>query len=373
MATRIWKDVLHPGRQCDSSGRWFAFHHRHIARAHHNVQRMLSRGVPIPCVWEHQDIEAGDTAAAKAAYARHTFGHIAGSRVRGGVLELLHEVPDSKDVRQLAKTRFVSPKVYPGYSDSRGGEYRGTTIAHVAATPTPVQFWQRPFQLSRRKPLYLSYRFEGQTVADEKEDEGTETGTVDGGQFQALVEALRESGLNIPDEVTDIGGLIIAVKASSDAEPMDDFDDKPVDEDDDLLGEDASVAPGDAPPLVMSDRRVSGYIAIERRQLLARADGLFKSGRVDKPTAEKLKRELDAVSLSFSKSGDLKPTRAVARLEAYEELPKGRVWSRSGRGKSRSMSSTRAIDPPDRFVGNEGRSAKSATEFLCEGLPAKKK
>ncbi|HYH65586.1 MAG TPA: hypothetical protein VD866_12890, partial [Urbifossiella sp.] len=170
MAWKEWKEVLLPGRQRDRHGNWFTITRRNIRQADRNVGLMLSRGVSIPTVWEHVKVEAGDTDARKAAYARYTFGHIGGRRINErGALELLHEGRDPRDREQLLKTRFVSPKVCPGYSDSKGGEYRGTTIAHVAATPTPVQFWQRPFgaELSRRKSLYLSYTPEEREMADE--------------------------------------------------------------------------------------------------------------------------------------------------------------------------------------------------------------
>ena len=62
MTIRLWKEVLLPGRQRDRHGSWFRFSRNDILAANRNCNRMLSRGVPIPCVWEHQDVEAGDSA-----------------------------------------------------------------------------------------------------------------------------------------------------------------------------------------------------------------------------------------------------------------------------------------------------------------------
>ena len=255
----IWKEVLLPGRQRSPEGEWYRFGPGHIRRAYRNTVKMLSRGVSLPCVWEHVGVEAGDDDGRKAAYAKHTFGHITAARINGrGALELEHEVPNADDVNTLRAVRFVSPKVYPGYSDSRGGEYRGTTIAHVAATPTPVQFWQRPFELSRGKPLYLSYTPEGRQMADENDDkpEGGKGGDKpeggDGGWLNRLIDALRERGMNIPDEVKDPEQLIIAVKSNGSA--ADDFDD-----DEDLDGGGAVAAAGGGailPP-------VAGWVACE--------------------------------------------------------------------------------------------------------------
>lgn len=373
---RIWKEVLLPGRQRTAAGEWFAFTPADVRRAAANCAKMLSRGVPLPCVWEHQDVEAGDPAEHRARYARHTFGHIAGQRVNArGALELLHVVPDPADARQLKKTRFVSPKVYPGYSDSRGGEYRGATIAHVAATPVPAQTWQRPFALSRRGALYLSYTPGDRPMADETKDDkgggGTGGGGTGGGDLSKLIEALKGAGLNIPDEVTDVPGLIIAVKASGGAGG----DDLGLDDDEEDLGgagtADTQAAPGGA-PMLMSDARAEPLRKATRRDLEHRAQALFRSGRVDRPTAEKLVREARSVSLSFTAAGDLTPTKLVARIEAYEELPKGSVWSRTGgkRPGARELSDTRGVDAPDPVTGKKDLAA--TTDWLCQGLPAKK-
>ena len=115
--------------------------------------------MPVPCCWEHVPAEAGDELSWRSTYAKSVFGFIKGARVndRGG-LDLELDVKDPKDFAQLGKTKYVSPKIYPSYRDSRGNSYVGTTIAHLAATPSPVQFHQRPFDLSMTSagPVLLS-------------------------------------------------------------------------------------------------------------------------------------------------------------------------------------------------------------------------
>lgn len=366
----IWKEVLLPGRQRSPEGEWYRFGPGHIRRAYRNTVKMLSRGVSLPCVWEHVGVEAGDDDAKKAAYARHTFGHITAARINGrGALELEHEIPNADDVDTLRAVRFVSPKVYPGYSDSRGGEYRGTTIAHVAATPTPVQFWQRPFELSRGKPLYLSYTPEGRQMADENDDkpEGgkggdKDKGGGDQGGLSKLIDALREAGMNVPDEVTDIPGLIIAVKASGGIGGGDDLDD-----DDGLIDAPGGGAAGGGAPMMMSDDRAKGYARKDKEDLVRRANRLFSTGRVTRPVRDKLVREIQAVQMSYTRAGDLhNPPKVIARLEAYEELPKNSAWKPTG--DAREMSDTRGVDAPD--LG--GKDTKAVTDFMCAGLPAKK-
>ena len=359
---RIWKEVLLPGRQRDAAGNWFSFSRRDVHAARKNIAKMLSRKVPVPCVWEHLNVEAGDPEEWRARYAKHTFAHVAGHRInaRGG-LELLHDVPDPKDVDQLLKTRFVSPKVYPqGYSDSRGGEYRGATIAHVAATPTPVQYWQQPFRLSRTDALFLSYQPEGRTVAEETKKPAGEGGA--DGDFKALLDALRETGMTIPDEVTDVKGLIIAVKASGGAgvaEPDLDLDDEdaeaetPTDDACDgnregLTGTEAAP-PG---PMMMSATQAAPLIAPTRRDLVNRAEKLFRTGRITKPVAVKLIREAQACEMSFTRAGDLAGNRVADKIAAYEELPKFSAWRpKAGSAKHIDLSDTRGVDAPDQITG----------------------
>jgi hypothetical protein len=375
---RIWKEVLLPGRQRDARGNWFSFSRRDVHAARKNIAKMLSRRVPVPCVWEHLNVEAGDPEEWRARYAKHTFAHVAGHRInsRGG-LELLHDVPDPKDVDQLLKTRFVSPKVYPqGYSDSRGGEYRGATIAHVAATPTPVQFWQRPFQLSRTDALFLSYQPEGRTVAEETKKPAGDAGA--DGDFKALLDALRETGMTIPDEVTDVKGLIIAVKASGGAgaaEPDLDLDDEdaetetPAEPD---VNADTAAAGGGGMPLMMSATQAAPLIAPTRRDLINRAEKLFRSGRITKPVAEDLVRRAKAVDLSFTRAGELANVKVADEIAAYERLPKHMAWKpKAGAADPVELSSTREVAPPKHLTGSND--PKAASEWLCANLPPAKK
>lgn len=371
---QLWKEVLLPGRQRDRFGNWFTVKPKAVREAARNVSKMLSRGVPLPTVWEHQDVEAGDTAAQKAAYAKHTFGHIAGQRINArGALELLHEVRDQGDAAQLLKTRYVSPKLYRGYSDSRGGEYRGTTIAHVAATPTPVQYWQRPFEMSRGQALYLSYT-PGDAMADEKDD-GDKGGKSDdkpkpsgGGGKSTLADviaALKEKGWNIPDEVQDEAGLVIAIKAG----------DGMGDDDSDIDLGDPNTPPGDTAaasgaPMLMSDARAA-LAKSTRSEYEARERACFAAGKIDRPTALQTIRELRAIPMSFTRDGELVPNRIAIRIEEHERLKDGAAWSKDGRrpGDSLELSNTRVEAAPEKLGGPPD---SKVIDFMCAGLPAKK-
>ncbi len=389
----IWKEVLCRGSQRDRFGRWFSVTPRTIADAHRNAKTMFARGVPLPLCWEHQDgIEASSTptrgeAAAlaewKRKYAKYCFGHAGDVRLNHrGNLELRHDVPDPADAKQLLKVKFCSPKLYPSYSDSRGGEYAGTTIAHVAATPTPVQSWQLPYELSRTGALYLSYSPEGSTVPDETpDDKGKGKGKEskdERGELGKLIDALREKGLNIPDEVKDLSGLIIAVKASPECGAKDDLGPEPAPaEDGTMPPTDTAGAPGGSAPMLMSATQAEKFAGLARKDLKARIKDLFTTGRIDRPTAQNLLRRSEAVSLSFTTAGDMVHNEVASQVAAYEQLPKGMTFTaKGGKAAARGLElSTTAVDEPAEMSREEKAAAEviaTQTEFAKQFSPAAK-
>jgi hypothetical protein len=391
---RIWKEVLLPGRQQDRNGRWFTYTTKNIQQAHTNLRKMIDRGWNVPCIWEHQNIEVNSPeewkAEWKANYAKKTFAHLSDSRINArGALEALHDLIDPADAKQLLKTRFVSPKVYPSYSDSRGGRYAGTTIAHVAATPTPVQFWQKPFELSRKDALYLSYA--GDAMAEEsdkkeekvekkdeketpkKKDDG-EPSPDEGNEFSKLVEALTEKGFNIPEEVDDLCKLIIAVKASSTK------NDAMGDELDEGLNSNngaPNTEGAGGPPMLMSatDPKVLAWAPNDRRVLDQRAVSLFNTGRIDRPTCHRLRREVRAVEMSYTAKGDLVQGEIHGELKAFEKLAKGTVWSATGK-RGVDSNELSHVDPDADFrkiagEGSEHETGQTETVKRQEELAAR--
>lgn len=376
---RIWKETLCLGTQQDRDGNVFTFNRRDILQANRNCAKMLSRRVPLPCVWEHQDVDAGDTAARRAAYARYTFGHIAGNRINGrGNLELLHDVPDERDAEQLVKTRFVSPKVCPGFSDSRGGEYRGTTIAHVAATPTPVQFWQKPFRLlSNSRAVYLSYA--EPDMADDNDDKPKGDAEPKGGvsknaELDDLIQALRDKGFTISDKVTSLKELTIAVESGSvgadDGDDDLDLDKAPADDLNLDAGQDAT-SPGQGAPMLMSmtsrdpavRSQVTAWAKDERREVLGRIKGLFQTGRITRPTARQLQRQAGTVEMSFTQ--DAAPVSVLHRkLAELEKLAPNTAWSpkTTAAERARLLSSTTDVDRPAYGVTSKEEEDKVVAE-----------
>jgi hypothetical protein len=371
---QMWKEVLLPGRQRAADGTWFTVTPADIRRAQANAAKMLSRGVPVPCIWEHLNVEAGDPEEWRAKYAKHTFAHVGGARLNGrGALELLHEGRDDRDRDQLLKTRFVSPKLYPSYSDSRGGEYRGATIAHVAATPTPVQTWQRPFELSRANALYLSYLPEGDMPEPKKDD--LPAGGAGKSTLADVIQALRDTGMNIPDEVTDEAGLVIAIKAGG-ASGGDD-DDLDGDGLPDVDGAGATAG-GGGPPMLMSmtDPTARKWAVDERKDMAARIRQAFATGRIDRPTAKQMLRQAGVVEMSFTR--DAEPIcPLLKKIADAEAKPEWSAWSPTTRQDGTSLSTTR-VPAPDKLTGGGGQAeaADDAVERACriagQPVPTKK-
>lgn len=367
MGFRLWKEVLCRGRQQDRFGRWFTVDGGRIQESFRNANKMLERGVPIPCIWEHQQFEAkdADNPEKKARYAKLTFAHVGGARINDrGNLELRHDCSDPADVKQLRKVRYVSPKLCgAGYEDSRGGKYHGTTIAHVAATPTPVQFWQRPFEFSRDQAFYLSYTPEDAAMA--KEDDEGKGGKPKGdegdgnSELGSVIDALREKGITVPDEVIDWTGLVIAIKASGGSKSDDDLG---LDDDDTTA---TTAAPG--APMLMSEERSKPLRTRDQKTAASRIRSLYKSGRITRDVATKKIREAESFEFSYSKAGDTNPNKLDAWIEAREDLPKHSAWKPKGDATDLELSETRVQDPPTHLTGDakgSGNSTKEATDFV---------
>lgn len=426
MGTPVWKEVLCLGRHYDPrAGEWYEFRPAHIKRAHRNFQKMRSRGVPLPACWEHQEgIEAGEMppdadalAEWKRRYARYTFAHALDSRLNErGNLDMLLDVADPTDVPRLEAVKFVSPKVYQaGYWDTKGGEYDGTTIAHVAATPTPVQFWQKPFSvnLSAAEALYLSFAppdapsnppekpaprpgyaeshewsfdawldevgrgaeavelsttehpREGDAVADEKDKGGEkkpEGGEKGGGKktIADVIKALRDYGLNIPEEVEDEAGVIIAIKANgpkaAEAEPEPEPEPAP---------DESGTESAGGPPMLMStldknDSRRKRAVELarpERKDAADRVKALFEAGKIDGPTQRKMLRQAESFELSFTADFEPAGSKWTKLLSEIGTAEKSEPKFRKKSDGSLDLSTT-AVDAPPQLLG------KGTTEGL---------
>lgn len=385
MSIRVWKDTLYPGRQRDKHGTWFTVSRQSTQAAARNCKRMIGRGIRVPCVWEHQPgAEPVEMSAADilASTVKNCFGEIRDAKVdRSGVLWLLHEVYNPADAEMLREKRMqVSPKLYPGFKDSRGGEYRGPVVGHVAATPNPVQFWQKPFELSRGDALLLSYG--ERPMADELDKDDLETETPDAeptepaddlpevpdepiavNELGALIEALRDSGFNIPEEVADVKHLIIAIKAAGKT-GMDSLD----------MGggggQPDATAVGSSPPMMMSDGRT---LADERRRtkkdLAADVKLHCSSGRCTPHEAKKVLRELEATELSFFNDGRMVPNEVALKVKMFGERKAWSAWKPDGKTDAALELSTTTVDHPAELARGDANGTQEATKAILDRIP----
>lgn len=389
MASLLWKDVLWPGSWTWKNGRKLTLKDADIRNAHDEGKRMLRSGLDVPWCWEHQpDAEPVELSAvtyaspeARARWARNTLDYVKDYKVenvagRGPVLFAAIDKSrlSAEDAAALEKCGKVSCRVDSNFVDARGdgNEYRGFTVGHIAITPRPLEPDQGPFRMSstNQSTFYL-----GAAVADEKDDtpseetpasdpapEATETQTPEvNSDVTAVSEALRSIGLNIPDEVSDWPGLVIAIKAGGAPQSQ---------------GDPAALATGEIsgastatsnPPMMMSQAEMQKsrphIVKGDRREIARRIDELVKTGRVAPPVVKKLAAEFEKFELSYA-DGDVAETGVINRLKAYEALPEGMVMKPNA---GFELSSTAAAALPGQFAGEpkdaEAKAAALAQEF----------
>lgn len=414
----VWKETLLPGSMLDpKTGRQFTISEKDIRDAARNIRRMASRkGLRVPVIWEHQDVEENDPEEWKARYAKHTIGRLGDARratpddVRTGLasqvgtLLVRHDIYDLKDAEQLRKTGGVSPKIYRGYLDSTGEEYSGLTVAHSAATPSPVQWWQAPFsiQLSDSEALCLAYPHpaedaetescpsqdlsfddwlaaigepdadepavelsatetpEEPPVADEPKDDAPKGGDGKNSDLKMIIDAIKKAypAARIPDKVANWSDLALVLEAQSGGDDDNDGDEPEPEPEPEPALDDTAGAPGGGAPMMMSTldknpnrkKRALAWkkdeleTARKRIEVAAKGDG--RSAR-DPLAARKLTRRVEsfeAVEMSFTEGEptDQKWLKLVADIEAFEKSqPKFALKS-----EGVSLSSTLGVERP---------------------------
>lgn len=380
MSIRVWKDTLYPGRQRDKHGTWFTVSRRSTQAAARNCKRMIARGIRVPCVWEHQPgAEPVEMSFADqlAHSVKHCFGEVRDAKVdRKGVLWLLHEVYNPADAAMLREKRLqVSPRLYPGFEDSKGGEYRGPVVGHVAATPNPVQFWQKPFELSRGDALLLSYG--DRPMADEKdipEDDGKPDAEpeivtdddlpeepINANGLAALIEALRSVPQlsNIPEEVTDIPGLIIAVKSAAGASAGD-------------IGQagGSETTQGPSVPMMMSDSRTLAHgRQWTKKDLAADVKLHCSTGRCTPAEARKVLREIESFEFSYFRDGKPVPSEVALKIKMFGERPAWSAWRPDGKTDAALELSTTTVDHPAELTKGTAAGVQEAMKAILDRIP----
>lgn len=334
---RFVKDVLYPGTYRLADGRRVTYTPDDVKRMASRVKEMVREGLQIPACWDHQTDAKPDRLAMRAKF---NLGFVEDAEVTPeGYLSLVMDVPGEEDASRLPSVRFVSPEIVRDFVDGSGKKWDGPSITHIAVTPRPVQHKQQAFQPVRMSLDIVRLSLGDYEMAEEMKDEGSEN---KGGEIKELIEALRGAGINVPDEVQDIPGLIIAVKASSgqDGDTMD----TPEEPDEEPIEEASS-------PVIMSLTRK--LVDMEREKLERRIKDLHSNGKVSRPVRDKLLADLKTERLSLTKTGDLGHSKLVSRVEAYEELEGVAFKGRR-----------------DRLGHGEIREAERPTEYNRNGQPS---
>ena len=354
---KFTKDVLYPGTYRLADGRKVTYTRedcRHLAQ---RLADMKAAGLGVPVCWEHQDVEPADRLAHRA---KGTLGWADEAKVApDGYLEFGVDVPVQADADRMPAVRFVSPEISTDWTDGTGRLWPGKSITHLAVTPHPVQPGQKPFaaRLSRGGKVSDKVRLSlGDVMPDEKDDKkndkpkdkaGADKPSADG-SLSALIEALKEKGFMVPDEVASLEDLVIAVKAGSpggagDAPPPP--PEEPV---------------AEASPVMMSlTKRV---VDMERDKLSRRIDAL--KDRIGGKLAGELKAELSRERLSLDGEAKLKAGALLVRIEAYERLAGG--FKPGGKPSRLSLAGEDAEEAADaRGAGKAPESAEEVAEAVA--------
>ena len=313
---RFHKDALYSGTFRLADGRKFVCEPHEIEHYARRLKDMVAAGLGVPLSWEHQGVQPMTAAERRAARAKHVLGWADDATPRGGILDAAFEVPVEADAELMPAVRFISPEITTDFVDGTGRLWPGKSITHFAVTARPVQPGQKAFQRAEAATLSLHrvrLSLGDFDMADEKDDKGKKGKPGDGdgdegggGDIARIADALRESGMTIPEEVKDADGLIIAIKAGM------------------AGGGTPPEAPKEdvtegAPPVVMS--MAGRLLEMERKGLEGRIAAL--KGRVGKPVVDAMLARLKTERLSLDNGGRLNGSRLAVELEAYERLRDG--------------------------------------------------
>lgn len=368
--------ALTPGRRCvgftpEGKKRFKTFTPEYCRNQFQRNSAMVAAGVPLPVSWEHRDdVQAGRMSRKdiENKRAKWTAGWVESfEAVKGGngAFDAIVQIPDETEGKQAEKVRFCSPQIGP-VTDGNGREW-GRAFQHLALTPRPRQHPQPPIQrLSQGGLIRLALDpSKGTDMADETDDETEETEEPETeseetpqapSDLKALIDALREKGMTIPDECKDLSDIVIAVKASPPCEPAAEPDPEPE-------PDEGTVREGSPPPMTLSlEKATKRAEAMSRKEILSRVSKLVSTGRITPDLGRKLKSEATKVRLSFGDEGDLETNPVIVKIEAYEALQKNTAWKPSADRTTR-LSQVDEHDPPEPKPG-AAKDGKTDAEFL---------
>ncbi len=315
--------------------------------------------------------------------AKHTIAHLKGAEVRGGVLGVLMDVTDPADLKQLAKTGYVSPYIDWDYTDPRGHLWPGPSILHVAVTPVPIQIEQEPFEgtdgaflssvaqwqkspKKKRQPVFLSgARLQpislGSNMADDKKHKKPETEeeiVVDeettpeptpepeppipeppalapppaqvSMEMKKLLLCLAEQGLVLGQDTTIEtlpGRLLVACETKRAVEAMAEEKEREQEPEEEQMPQEEPLTAN--PPVMMSQADID-QLKAERDRYKETAINVQRHtlrariAKIGKKLGAEIEQDLTAKLLSaavaLSAAGELEPSPLLAEIEAYEKV-----------------------------------------------------
>ncbi len=344
-------EVLLVGKQRLPDGRWFEVDRARIARVCAQANAQLQAGVRVPMAWMH-DPEAEPVRLSngtkpklhpEAWLAKGYFGEperYFQDRTTGNLWAEV-EIHSEKDAEQFDKVGQVSPSLWSQWTDEQNVRWPELTIAHIAATPKPIQrhvtrvkkpaartFTAQPTRSPNKATAAYMLSFpatpRSSPMADEKEMEmeGTESGSsIDIAEVVSLLKKLDIHGLEDVTEDTLVAALKAAVHTKlGDAGESDEMDM------DDMGGDGEEGMEDVAPPVLMSHlvKRVAEFEVRERESKLKAA---VKAGKLSKPKFDKFHKQLTAINLSqpakalFNADGTFKRTELDILIDLLDDMP----------------------------------------------------
>jgi len=354
-------EVLLVGTQRLPDGRTVTFDRARIARICRQANAQLRAGIRSPCAWMH-DPEAGPVHLSQSArlhpeawLARGYFGEpekYVQDAATGNLLAKVW-VHDEKDARQFDRVGQVSPALWQDWVDEQGVHWPELTIAHIAATPKPIQrhigrttkypatYLSQPARAKAAIQLSFPATPRSEPMADDNEmmeSEGGEGGeSLSPEHIQKIIDMLAKHGLKLADGIDDADDLLLALESASmtltgedhaepDADQMGGESDGDADNTIDMDKFEEVPAPVlMSHPLVRKWSQMAGKAAHDER--LNRLKKCLADGKITKAMFDKDVKELSAINLSqptadtFAADGSVKPTRLDLKLEVYESLP----------------------------------------------------
>ena len=326
---KFTKDVLYPGTYRLPDGRKVTYTPADVRHLSKRLADMTAAGLQIPLCWDHQhEAKPVQMGADRSDRHKWNLGFAEAARLTPeGYLETGLDVPLDEDAKRLPAVRYVSPEITTDYVDGSGRKWPGLSITHVAVTSRPVQFKQNPF-----KPVQLGYPPDAvwlslgdmaMAESDKAGDKSGDKGGSGGPDIKKILTLLASKGVPLPDDTTSdnfMDRLHVALVATGATE------DGGSDTEIETESDDTNVAP--PPPVTMSMDQLQGrnktlearLVASERAGLQGRVKALFGSGKISKQIRDKLLGELNTVQLSLDGNGNLRGSKILAKIEAYEDL-----------------------------------------------------